>query len=304
MKAIEKIYLSGLGAIGSSYASRIHEMNSDCLKVILDNDRFERYARDGYYINGKPYSFNYIRPEDSLEPADLIVIAVKQHHLEQSIQDIKRFVGPETIILSLLNGIISEEILAKEFGSDKVLYSFCVGTDSVRQGTNTTFSNIGKIVFGEKINEVCSPRVEAVKELLEKSNIPYNIPKDMFRELWWKFMVNVGINQISAVLKAPYGVFQRVKEAEELMITASNEVVQLSRKVGINLKDDDIQEFIRVLSKLAPEGKTSMLQDVEAKRKTEVDIFAGTVIELGKKYGVATPVNDLLYKMIRTLEQM
>ena len=134
------------------------------------------------------------------------------------------------------------------------------------------------------------PKVEAVKELLEKSNIPFNIPKDMLREFWWKFMVNVGINQISAVLKAPYGVFQRVKEAEELMITASNEVVQLSRKAGINLKDDDINEFIKVLSKLAPEGKTSMLQDVEAKRKTEVDIFAGTVIELGKKYGVATPV--------------
>ena len=157
MKAIKKIYLSGLGAIGSSYASRIHEMDPDCLKVILDKNRYERYTKDGYYINNKAYSFNYIRPEDAFETADLIIIAVKQHHLEQCIQDIKNFVGPDTIILSLLNGIISEEILAKEFGSDKVLYSFCVGTDSVRQGTNTIFSNIGKIVFGEKTNDMFIP---------------------------------------------------------------------------------------------------------------------------------------------------
>jgi len=304
MKTIRKVYLSGLGAIGSSYASRIHDADPDCLKVILDKDRYKRYKNDSYYINDKAYSFNYIRPEEAFETADLLIIAVKQHHLDQCIQDVKNFVGPDTIILSLLNGISSEEIIAKEFGSNKVLYSFCVGTDAVRQGTNTIFKNIGKIVFGEKTNEVFSPKVEAVKELLEKSNIPYNIPKDMLRELWWKLMVNVGINQISAVLKAPYGVFQKVNAAKELMIAASNEVVQLSKKVGINLKDDDINEFIKVLNNLAPEGKTSMLQDMEAKRKTEVDIFAGTVIALGKKYGVATPVNDMLYKMIQTLEQM
>lgn len=304
MKTIKKVYLSGLGAIGSSYASRIHDADPYCLKVILDKDRYNRYTNDGYCINNKAYSFNYIRSEEAFETADLLIIAVKQHHLEQCIHDVKNFVGPDTIILSLLNGISSEEIIAKEFGSNNVLYSFCVGTDAVRQGTNTIFKNIGKIVFGEKTNEVLSPKVEAVKELIEKSNIPYSIPKDMLQELWWKFMVNVGVNQISAILKAPYGVFQKVNAAKELMITASNEVVQLSKKVGINLNDDDINEFIQVLNNLAPEGKTSMLQDVEAKRMTEVDIFAGTVIALGKKYGVATPVNDMLYKMIQTLEQM
>ena len=136
MKTIQKIYISGLGAIGSSYAGKFHEMNPACIKVVLDKARLERYTKDGYYINGKQYSFTYIRPDDSLPPADLILIAVKQHHLEQCIQDIKKFVGPDTIILSLLNGIISEEILANEFGSDKVLYSFCVGTDAVRKGTS------------------------------------------------------------------------------------------------------------------------------------------------------------------------
>ena len=117
-------------------------------------------------------------------------------------------------------------------------------------------------------------------------------------------MANVGINQASAVLKAPYEIFQKVGEAYELMVLAMREVIAISKKVGIYLNEDDIVEFDKVLHTLSPDGKTSMLQDMEAGRKTEVEMFAGTVIELGRKNGVDTPVNEVLFQMIRTLEQM
>lgn len=304
MKTIQKVYISGLGAVGSAYASRLLDMSPDCIKVIADRERMKRYKEKGITINGKSYAFQYIHPEEEAAPADLILIAVKQHHLEKSIEDIRRFVGKDTIILSLLNGISSEEIVGKAHGMDKLLYSFCVGTDSVREGTDIHFKNIGKIVFGEKTNTEYSARVTAVKELFDRAAIPYSIPRDMLRELWWKFMFNVGVNQVSAVLKAPYGVFQEVEEARELMRLASREVVALSEKVGIGLNEGDIDKYMDVLMTLSPAGKTSMLQDVEAHRKTEVEIFSGTVRELGLKYGVATPFNDMLFRMIRTLEQI
>ncbi|MCX7842589.1 MAG: ketopantoate reductase family protein [Clostridia bacterium] len=303
MKSINRVYLSGLGAVGASYAFKLHEMDPCCLKIIADRQRIDKYSHNGIFINGKPYAFNYIEPSQSAEPADLILIAVKQHHLEQSIKDISKFVGKDTIILSLLNGIVSEEIVGKAFGMDKVLYSFCVGTDATREGTSINFSKVGTIVFGDKSNTDYSANVSAVKELFDRADIPYRIPLDMLRELWWKFMMNVGINQVSAVLKAPYGVLVRVKEAEDLIRMASREVVALSEKAGINLNESDIDDYFKILFNLSPDGKTSMLQDVEAGRKTEVEIFSGTVIELGRKYGVQTPVNDILYKMIRTLEQ-
>lgn len=116
--------------------------------------------------------------------------------------------------------------------------------------------------------------------------------------------MNVGVNQTSAVLRAPYGMFHNIEEARDLMRMASLEVVHVAKKAGINLTEEDITESIRIICTLSPEGKTSMLQDIEAGRKTEVEIFAGTVIELGNKYGVDAPVNDILFKMIRTLEQM
>ncbi|HOJ78010.1 MAG TPA: ketopantoate reductase family protein [Bacillota bacterium] len=303
MKPIKRVYLSGLGAIGSIYAAQLHNYDPECLSVIVDRERLQRYQQNEITINGRAYQFNYILPDSPAEPADLIIIAVKQHHLSESIQAIRKFVGSETIILSLLNGITSEEIIGREYGMDKLLYSFVVGTDAVREGTVTTCSTLGKIVFGEAKNSEYSAKVVLVKDLFDRAAIPYQIPEDMLQQLWWKFMMNVGINQTSAILRAPYGVFQRITEARELMENAAREVLLIAQKAGINLTEADIRSFAGIINGLSPEGKTSMLQDVEAGRKTEVEIFAGTVVELGKQYGVATPINEVLLRMIRTIEQ-
>jgi 2-dehydropantoate 2-reductase len=303
MKNIQKVYISGLGAIGSIYGARIFESDPQAVTVIADQARISRYQQNGVTVNGKPYPFRFIPPDSNADPADLIIIAVKQHHLEQSIRDISNFVGDETIILSLLNGITSEEVIGKQYGEAKLLYSFAVGTDAVREGTHIRFTNIGRIVFGEKNNSVHSAKVTAVKEFFDRTRIPHQIPENMLRELWWKFMMNVGINQTSAILKAPYGTFQTVGEARELLEMASREVIALSRKTGINLDENDLQNAVNIILGLGPDGKSSMLQDVEAGRKTEVEIFAGTVIALGREYGVETPVNQVLWRMIRTLEQ-
>jgi 2-dehydropantoate 2-reductase len=303
MNRINNVYISGLGAIGGAYSSRIFDTDPSCIKVIADSERAVRYTKNGVRINGKLYPFNYVTPEDGGEKADLILIAVKHHQLEQAVRDIDKYVGDDTIILSLLNGIVSEETVAEKYGMDKILHSFAVGTDAVREGTDIRFSNIGRIVFGAK-DEGKSEKVRLVKEFFERTGIPYEIPGDIMRELWWKFMLNVGINQVSAVLKAGYGVFQKIDEARELMVMASLEVVALAEKAGIGISGDDIAKYVAVINTLSPEGKTSMLQDIEAGRKTEVEIFSGTVIEMGKQYGVETPVNNILFRMIRTLEQM
>jgi len=304
MREIRKTYLCGLGAIGGAYGSALHAADPDGLKVIAGGERLARHAANGVIINGSPIRFTYIQPEAGGPAADLILIAVKRHQLEQTIRDIRNFVGEHTVILSLLNGIDSEEIIGREYGMEKLLYSFVIGTDGVREDHNIRFTTLGSIVFGERENAVHSPKVAAVKAYFERTRIPHRVPQDMLRELWWKFMMNVGINQTSAILRATYGSYQKIREARDIMRMACMEVVRVAEKVGIHLQEEDIDAYFEIMSRLAPEGKTSMLQDIEAGRKTEVESFAGTVIELGRKYDVPTPVNEMLYSMIRTLEQM
>lgn len=304
MKKIRNISLIGAGAVGAVYGSRFHDMEPGCVKIIADKERIERYSKKGICINDRVYNFNYVAPEEKCEIADLIIVSVKYHDLKQAVCDIKNHVGTDTIIISLMNGISSEEIIGAEYGMDKMLYSMIIAIDAVREEGKIKYTNFGRIYFGEKNNDVHSPKVEAVKELLDRAGINYVIPENILSSLWWKFMLNVGVNQTSAVLKAPYGVFLNVKEAHDLMVSAMKEVIALSDKKGVNLDEKSILEFDNIIRSLSPEGKTSMLQDIEAGRKTEVEMFGGTVCELGKKYGIETPVNDMLFKMIRTIEQM
>jgi 2-dehydropantoate 2-reductase len=159
------------------------------------------------------------------------------------------------------------------------------------------------LFFGEAGNLSISERVKKVQTLFDRADIAYEIPEDMIRNLWWKFMINVGINQVSAVLRAPFSVFHQSTYACELMELAMREVMDIARMAGVNLYEEDIKNWYAFMSRLSPAGKTSMLQDVEAKRKTEVEMFAGKIIELGKKYSVPTPGNSVLFTAIKAIEE-
>jgi 2-dehydropantoate 2-reductase len=299
---IESVCILGLGALGGIYAAKLYDWRPESVKIIANPARLAALERSGVIINGKSYKFRYIPPEEPSPPADLVIVAVKSPQLPQGIRDIRGFIGKDTVVLSLLNGISSEEMIGGEVGMEHLLYSYGLGMDAVREGAAIRYTNPGRIVFGEKNNAVFSDRVLAIKDLFERAQIPYHIPVDMQHALWSKFMMNTGINQVSAVLRAPYGLFQQNEDARKLMLMASQEVLVLSRHSGIDLDQSDVDEFVRVLDSLDPAGKTSMLQDIEAGRKTEVDLFAGTVVGLGKKYGVPTPVNEILLRILRVME--
>jgi len=299
---IASVYIIGLGAMGGMYAAKLYDWNPSAVTIIASPARIVAFTQSGITINGKPYTFSFIAPGEPATPADLVIVAVKSTQLEQAIQDIRGFIGPHTMVLSLLNGISSEETIGAVIGMQHLLYSYGIGMDAVRQGAAIRYTNPGRIVFGEKDNIILSERVRRLKDLFDRAQIPCVIPADMQRALWSKFMMNTGINQASAVLRAPYGLFQKNQDARQLMLLASQEVRALSQACGIHLTQSDVDEFVRVLDSLDPAGKTSMLQDIEAGRRSEVDLFAGTVVELGKKYGIATPVNETLLCIIRAME--
>jgi 2-dehydropantoate 2-reductase len=301
---IKTIAVIGAGAMGACYASRFYEMDKNCISLVATGDRYDRLKEKGLIVNDKHYFFNVIRPEEKAPPSDFIIVAVKHHHLEEAMRDISNRVGENSLIVSIMNGIESEEQIAAVYGADKLLYAVAVGIDAVRHANSVTFSHQGKLFFGEANNLHLSERVLRVQSLFNQAGIIHEIPEDMIRTLWWKFMINVGINQASAALGAPYSVFQNSREARELMESAMREVITIAQAEGIHLFEEDIENWNSFLSTLSPQGKTSMLQDVEAKRKTEVEMFAGKVIELGKKHGIPTPINQTLYRLIKVIEQI
>ena len=115
-------------------------------------------------------------------------------------------------------------------------------------------------------------------------------------------MLNAGINQVSAVLNIPYGGVQFEGEARRMVVDSMKEVQKVAACEGIALTDGDVKAWLDLLDSLNPEGMPSMRQDTAAHRKTEVELFSGTIRRLGKKYSVKTPVNDFLYEKIKEME--
>ncbi|HHU32726.1 MAG: ketopantoate reductase family protein [Zhaonellaceae bacterium] len=300
---IKTVSIIGLGALGILFGNHLaQKMPKENLRIIADPDRIEKYKKSGVYCNGKICNFNYVTPDEKGTAADLLLFTVKYSGLKDAIQAVQNQVGENTIILSALNGIISEEIIGDAFGMDKVLYCVAQGMDAVKIDNKLTYHNMGMLCFGDGEPGMVSDKVKRVAAFFDTVDFPYEIDTDMKKRLWGKFMLNVGVNQTVAVYEGTYGDIQQEGKARETMIAAMREVITLSAKVGINLGEADLEYWLKVLSTLNPEGKPSMAQDVEAKRFSEVELFAGTVLSLGKKYGVATPVNQFLYNKIKAME--
>ncbi|WP_206881049.1 ketopantoate reductase family protein [Alicyclobacillus mali (ex Roth et al. 2021)] len=298
MTSVQRVTLVGLGAIGASYGERLLAAPGIDLRVLVDEARKRRYEKSGVRVNGRRIDFPLYVPAHVVEPADLVLFCVKYDDLAEAIEMVSNHVGPNTIFMSLLNGIASEEDIQAAFPENAVLHAISVAIDAVREGRDVTYSNLGYISFGDATGRHADA-VRAVCDVFDRAGIAYETPDDILRAVWWKFMINVGVNQASAVLRAPYGVFQQSEDAREVMRMAMREVVAIAQKRGISLGEEDVRRFDDILNAMSPSGKTSMLQDVEAGRPTEVEQFAGKVIDLGKQLGVPTPINRLLYHAIR-----
>ncbi len=288
--------------MGAVFASRFLEAGFTT-SVIARGERAERLRRTGLIVNGQTFPAMVIDPDEAAEPMDLILVAVKHHQLGTALAGLHPFIAPDTTFISVMNGLDSEAIIGTSYGAEKVLLCISVGIDALREDGAVTYTTAGKLFIGEATNERPSTRVRKMQAALERASLAYETPVDMVRMLWWKFMVNVGVNQASAVMRAPYGVMQTSADARAVMFGLMREVIALAACAGVDLHDDDLDAWDRFLQTLSPQGKTSMLQDIDAGRKTEVEIFAGKAVELGQTYGIPTPMNETVLHIIRVLEE-
>lgn len=285
-----KVRIIGAGAVGAVVGWKLYK-HAD-LAFIVDEERKERYS-GGLAVNGEVIDFRFLTPSEA-DTADFLIFAVKNFSLEDAADEASPFVGENTVILSLLNGIEAEEKLSERFGAEKVLYGFITDLSSVHDGTETTcFSGGGNIVFSEKDN-TRSARVEEIAALFDEAGQRYTIPENIMHEKWWKFMLNTCFNTLSAILIADYAAISSNSDFIRAVRLEAREVQTVAKKEGVIITQDDIEEMIRRVTALQDHGKTSMLQDVLSHRETENRYFAGAVSRLGKKHSVETPISDFL----------
>lgn len=297
---INTVAFAGLGSVGAIYAQlavRCREV--PCFSIVRDaaSHRVEPVS-----VNGELLGIPLLTPEQVVRKADLILVAVKYHALEDALSQIAPAVREGTIILSLLNGISSEWIISRRFPQAQVLYAFGSGIDANRTGRAVQMNRRGTIVFGASGPEQAQA-VEEVRAYFQKADIPFAVSGNIIRDLWWKLMVNVGMNQVSAVTGLTFGAFRENEEAMNLMRSAQREVIAVANAQGIPMNGEDIAQWEKQLAGLSPQGLSSTLQDIRAQRKTEVALYGEEICRQGKKWGIPTPVNEKLVSRIHEIEQ-
>lgn len=298
MKEIESVALVGLGAVGTVLAAQLRKTMPGRFLVIADTDRQQKLRQNGIVFNGERFDFDFAEG-----PQDLILIATKATALHEALDIIAPHVGPQTLILSLLNGIDSEGTVAERFGEEHVLYSYFLGHPSMREGNRIDHDGNYHIYFGEANNrpDAYSDKVMAVKKLFDKTGIPYRIPEDMISALWQKFIINIGCNQTTALLRRPYGHLQRNKRAMALAVGMMTEAQRVAERLGIAGAQDMVRRAVEVIEAMNPEGKSSMQQDAESGRPTEIDIFAGTLCRLARQLDIPVPMNRAAGEILSAL---
>lgn len=299
---IKKTAIVGMGALGMMYGEHIQSaLGRESVSFVMDTERYRRHMKDVYTVNGVHQDF-VITDCSKAETADLVIVATKYNGLHSALDVMEKVVGDNTIIISVMNGISSEEIIAQRYGDKNLVYCVAIGMDAMREGTTLNYQNKGKLQVGIVKPEQQEALV-ALTRFFDRVHMPYVVEPDILHALWGKFLLNVGINQTCMVYDATYYEALNTKEYFENMWTAMHEVIAIAQAEGVQLTEEDYERDIAIIRTLKDDGYPSMRQDALAKRKSEVELFAGTVIKIAGKHGIAVPINQFYYDKVAEMEK-
>ncbi len=292
---MKTVALIGAGAVGAYFIDCLADVLGEDFCVVAEGSRAKRLKEKGLMINGHRRSLRVKTPEEA-RGCDLLLTAVKHSALDAVLPQIQTMVEEHTTVISLLNGIDSEERIASVIGSSHLLYAV-MKISSVRQGDAVVYDperTIG-VGFGEK-NGAHTERVRAVEALFDRTPLHYYVPEDTVAEIWSKYEWNVSHNLPQAVLGVGYQAYLDSEHVAFLRDALMTEVRNLADSYGIRYTSMQVPPQ-------KPGARFSTLQDLDAKRHTEVDMFLGVLIKKSEEQGLQAPYASAVYHMIKALEE-
>lgn len=300
---IKTIAVFGAGAVGAYFVEKLSLKFGDDLCVIAEGDRAKRLSEKGLILNGKHIDIN-VKSIVEAAGTDLLIVACKYNALKENLEDIKALVKDNTIVLSPLNGVDAEEIIAETLGSDNHVVPSFMKIASSRSGNeiNYKISRHMGVFYGARSNSQIDS-VEALTEAFDGSEIFYHKCENIVQGIWAKYCDNIRNNIPQAIIGAHLGCVVDSENVKAISDGLKNEVIAVAAAKGIDITDE-LSTFITKEDKNPIKRlKYSTLQDLEAGRKTEIYMFCGRMVEMGKELGIPTPYNEISYYIIKALEE-
>ena len=298
---IKKVAVLGAGAVGSYVIWGLSSRNDIELGVIAEGERAERLKQNGCTINGKIYHPEVWNPRET-DAVDLLIVALKYGSLSAALESIQKVTSENTIIMSLMNGVDSEEIIAEKVGVEHLLPAVIkVASHKEEDGYHFDPETTIGIILGELTAPYDSDRIREIEELFKDTGIHFRVTEYAREEMWSKFRLNVCNNLPQAILGAGVGCYRDSVHMKAISDGLKGELEAIAQAKGIDLSKTEASSGRG--SAVPPSARYSTLQDLDAGRHTEIDMFSGALIRMGKELGIPTPYNEYTYHMIKALEE-
>lgn len=240
---------------------------------------------------------------DGLAPVDVVLFAVKAYDTDGAAELIRPIVGPDTMIVPIQNGIDSYDRLGAIHGHDRVIGALCrISVEIAAPGTIQLNSQFREIIMGEPEGRGESIRIREFANALDEAGMQVSISTDIQVDLWKKFTFITAMSGVCGAARAPIGPIREVPEAFELYRRIAEEVVAVAAAEGIFLAPGFADRLFDSARTLPGTMKASLLVDLERGRRTEVETLQGAVVRMGRKHGIATPVTEVAYGLIKLFQ--
>jgi 2-dehydropantoate 2-reductase len=302
-----KIAIVGVGAMGSVYAGLLGSAGHEVWAVDQWAEHIDAIRERGLHVEGA--SGNRVvrinATTDAAEPgeAELVVIATKAMDVAAAAEQARPLIGENTLVLSIQNGLGGPDVAAGVLGEERVAVGVAGGFGaSMIEPGHVHHNGFELVRLGERTGPV-TPRIEAAAEVWRSAGFNVRTYDDVRRLVWEKLVCNVAFSGTCSVLGRTIGDVIADEAAWDVSSRCATEAFEVALAHGIELGFDDPVAYVRDFGLAIPDAKPSMLLDLEAGRRTEVDFINGTIPRAGREVGVEAPCNETVSALVRALER-
>jgi 2-dehydropantoate 2-reductase len=299
------IAVFGAGAVGGFFGALLTRAGQD-VRFVARGAQLDALRRSG--IDVQSTVLGHLRvPEvratahaTEIGPVDVVLLCVKAHQTAAVLDGLTPLVAPDTVIVTLQNGVESDDVVAERFGRSRVIPAVVYVGATLEQPGHISHVAAGTIALGLP-DGMPRSRVEGVRDLLATSGQPVRVVEDVRHDRWRKLLWNASFNTVSAITGRDPGDLLRRPETRALLAAIMCEVVAVARAQGIGLDDHDIEDQI-TWTERAGAIRTSTAVDRERGREMEIDALIGVVVRRGKQLDVPTPCSEVMLALLRGVE--
>jgi 2-dehydropantoate 2-reductase len=298
-----KILIVGAGAIGGYFGACLCRAGAD-VTFLVRPQTYLQISKNGLAIRTPPGDFvvypKMIQAVAEMSRVDLIILAVKCYDLQEVLRQVEPLVKSGATVLTLQNGIDSEEVAAAFYGQDCVVAGVVYITARLAEPGMIEHFRRGTISMGERSGEK-SERAQKIHALIAKAGIPCHLTGHIMKEKWEKLCWNATFNPLSVILDHPLSLILKSEDLLEIVRQGIREIIAVAKMENIFIHSDIIEDTISATFALQ-DHHTSMYEDYKNGNKTEIEYLSGEIVKRGEKWGIPTPIQKMLYSLVKGLE--